>query len=117
MRACPHAFATAERTPINLPLFPVSRALDACSTGRIGRLSRRGGGSGALFLLHDGALTPPYAGGKEGGLSMVRYSTTTASRCSVFVAALMFSLFLAGVAAAQTNTSLGAGALQNNTTG
>jgi hypothetical protein len=50
---------------------------------------------------------------------MVRHSTTTASRCSVLLAALLFSLALAGVAAAQdtTNTSLGIGALENNTTG
>jgi hypothetical protein len=32
------------------------------------------------------------------------------------MAALIYSLFLAGVAAAQGNTSLGTGALQNNTT-
>ena len=36
---------------------------------------------------------------------------------SVLIAALMVSLSLAGVAAAQTNTSLGAGTLQFNTTG
>jgi hypothetical protein len=33
------------------------------------------------------------------------------------VAAVIFSLSLAGVAASQGNTSLGTGALQNNTTG
>jgi hypothetical protein len=50
---------------------------------------------------------------------MVGYSTTTASRCSVLLAALMCLLSLAGVAAAQenTNTSLGTGALEDNTTG
>jgi hypothetical protein len=50
---------------------------------------------------------------------MFRHSTTTASRCSVLLAALMCLLSLVGVAAAQdtTNTSLGTGALQNNTTG
>ena len=49
---------------------------------------------------------------------MVRHSTHTASLCSVLLAALIVSLFLVGGAAAQTeNTSLGTGALQNNTTG
>src|SRR5262249_48623709 len=54
---------------------------------------------------------------QEGGFSMVRHSPHTASLCSVLMAALMVSLFLAGGAAAQTNTSLGTGALRNNTTG
>src|SRR6516225_3096607 len=36
---------------------------------------------------------------------------------SVLIAALIFSLSLAGVAAAQANTSLGTGALQHNTAG
>ena len=36
---------------------------------------------------------------------------------SVLIATLIFSLSLAGVAAAQGNTSLGTGALQKNTTG
>src|SRR5262245_5160600 len=50
---------------------------------------------------------------------MVRYSTNTASRCFILLSAIMFSRFLAGGAAAQdnTNTRLGTGALQNNTTG
>ena len=48
---------------------------------------------------------------------MFRHSTNTASFFSVLMAALIFSLSLAGVAAAQTNTSLGTGALQSNTTG
>ena len=48
---------------------------------------------------------------------MLRHSTNTASFFSVLIAALIFSLSLAGVAAAQTNTSLGTGALQSNTTG
>ena len=48
---------------------------------------------------------------------MLRHSTNTASFLSVVIAVLMFSLSLAGVAAAQGNTSLGTGALQNNTTG
>ena len=48
---------------------------------------------------------------------MFSHSTNTASFFSVLIAALIFSLSLAGVAAAQGNTSLGAGALQNNTTG
>ena len=48
---------------------------------------------------------------------MFRHSTNTASFLSVVFAVLMFSLCLAGVAAAQGNTSLGTGALQNNTTG
>jgi hypothetical protein len=48
---------------------------------------------------------------------MFRHSTNTASFFSVFITALIFSLSLAGVAAAQRNTGLGTGALQNNTTG
>ena len=48
---------------------------------------------------------------------MYRHSTNTASFFSVLMAALIFSLSLAGVAAAQGNTSLGTGALQSNTTG
>ena len=48
---------------------------------------------------------------------MFCHSTNTASFFSVLMAALIFSLSLAGVAAAQGNTSLGTGALQNNTTG
>jgi hypothetical protein len=48
---------------------------------------------------------------------MFRHSTNTASFFFVLIAALIFSLSLAGVAAAQTNTSLGAGALAGNTTG
>ena len=48
---------------------------------------------------------------------MFSYSTNTAWCLSVIMAALIFSLSLAGVAAAQGNTSLGTGALQNNTTG
>jgi hypothetical protein len=48
---------------------------------------------------------------------MNRHSTNTASFFSVLIAALIFSLCLAGVATAQGNTSLGTGALQNNTTG
>ena len=48
---------------------------------------------------------------------MFRHSTNTASFLSVVIAVLIFSLSLAGVAAAQSNTSLGTGALQNNTTG
>ena len=48
---------------------------------------------------------------------MFSHSTNTASFFSVLMAALVFSLSLAGVAWAQGNTSLGAGALQNNTTG
>ena len=48
---------------------------------------------------------------------MFRHSTNTASFLSVVIAVLMFWLSLAGVAAAQGNTSLGTGALQNNTTG
>jgi hypothetical protein len=54
----------------------------------------------------------------------VDHSIDTASFFSVLIAALIFSLSLAGVAAAQGtgslaqgNTSLGTGALQNNTTG
>ena len=52
---------------------------------------------------------------------MFCHSTTTASRGAVLLAALPCSLSLAGVAAAQaqdnSNTSLGAQALQSNTTG
>ena len=36
---------------------------------------------------------------------------------TALIAALIFSLSLAGAAAAQSNTSLGTGALQNNATG
>src|SRR6516164_6188816 len=52
-----------------------------------------------------------------GGSYMHHDSTNTASFFSVLMAALIFSLSLAGVAAAQGNTSLGTGALQKNTTG
>jgi hypothetical protein len=49
---------------------------------------------------------------------MFRHATNTPSFCSILMAALMVSLSLAGGAAAQQgNTSLGTGALQNNTTG
>jgi Chaperone of endosialidase len=48
---------------------------------------------------------------------MFSHSTNAGSFIFVLMAALIFSLSLAGVAAAQGNTSLGAGALQNNTTG
>jgi len=49
--------------------------------------------------------------------SHLNHSTNTAWFFSVLIAALVFSLSMAEVAAAQTNTSLGAGALQSNTTG
>ena len=49
---------------------------------------------------------------------MFRQSTNTESFFSILIAAFIFSLSLAGVAAAQNNnTSLGTGALQSNTTG
>jgi Tfp pilus assembly protein PilV len=48
---------------------------------------------------------------------MFSHSINTASFFTVLIAVLIFSLSLAGVAAAQTNTSLGTGALQSNTTG
>ena len=48
---------------------------------------------------------------------MFNHSTNTAWFFSVLMAALIFSLPLAGVAWAQGNTILGTGALQNNTTG
>ena len=48
---------------------------------------------------------------------MFSYSTNTTSFFFVLIATLFFSLSLAGVASAQGNTSLGTGALQNNTTG
>ena len=54
----------------------------------------------------------------EGGCYMFSHSTNAASLFSVRIAALILSLSLAGVAAAQVNnTSLGTAALQNNTTG
>ena len=46
----------------------------------------------------------------------ISHSTNTASFFAILMAALIYSLSLAGVAAAQGNTSLGTGALQNNTT-
>ena len=48
---------------------------------------------------------------------MLRHSTHTASFFTVLMAVLISSLSLAGVAAAQTNTSLGTNALVSNTTG
>ena len=48
---------------------------------------------------------------------MFRHSTNTASLFFVLIAALIFSLSLAGVAVAQSNTSLGTNALISNTTG
>jgi trimeric autotransporter adhesin len=53
----------------------------------------------------------------EGGYEMFCHSTTTASRGAVLLAALLCSPSLAGIAAAQdnANTSLGTGALPNNT--
>ena len=48
---------------------------------------------------------------------MFSHATNTAWFFSVLIAALIFSLSLAGVAAAQGNTSFGTSALQNNTTG
>jgi hypothetical protein len=48
---------------------------------------------------------------------MFCHSTNTGSFFSNLMAAFIFSLSLAGIAAAQGNTSLGTGALQNNTTG
>jgi hypothetical protein len=49
---------------------------------------------------------------------MFQHSINAASFFSVLIAALTFSFSVAGVAAAQDqNTTLGAGALQNNTTG
>jgi hypothetical protein len=48
---------------------------------------------------------------------MFHHSTNTALFLSVLIATLIFSLSLAGIAAAQDNTSLGTGALFSNTTG
>ena len=48
---------------------------------------------------------------------MFSHSTNMASFLSGFMAVLIFSLFLAGFAGAQGNTSLGTGALSSNTTG
>jgi hypothetical protein len=53
---------------------------------------------------------------KDRRIYMFQHSTT-ASSFSILIAALIFSFSLTGVAAAQGNTSLGNGALQNNTTG
>src|SRR4030095_11811134 len=52
------------------------------------------------------------------GSDMFQHSINAASFVSVLIAAFTFSFSLAGVAAAQDqNTTLGAGPLQNNTTG
>ncbi|HXV78691.1 MAG TPA: tail fiber domain-containing protein [Candidatus Binatia bacterium] len=51
-----------------------------------------------------------------GGSYIFRQCTNTDLFFSV-IAAVVFSLYLVGVAAAQSNTSLGPGAFQNNTTG
>jgi hypothetical protein len=48
---------------------------------------------------------------------MFCHSTNTASFFSILMAAFIFSLSVAGIAAAQGNTRLGTGALQKNTTG
>jgi hypothetical protein len=48
---------------------------------------------------------------------MFSHSTNTASFFSLLIATLIFSLSLARVAAAQSNTSQGSGALVNNNTG
>ncbi len=48
---------------------------------------------------------------------LFRHSTNPTSFFSILMAALIFSLSMAGVATAQGNTSLGIDALQNNTTG
>ena len=48
---------------------------------------------------------------------MLRHSINPASFFFSLIAALIFSLSMASVAAAQSNTSLGTGALVNNTTG
>ena len=48
---------------------------------------------------------------------MFCHSTNTAPFFSILMAVLIFSLSVVGVAAAQGNTSLGAGALASNTTG
>ena len=48
---------------------------------------------------------------------MLRYSSEAGSFFPVFIAALVFSLSLGGLAAAQSNTSLGTGALVSNSTG
>ena len=48
---------------------------------------------------------------------MFRQSTNTESFFSILIAAFIFSLSLAGVAAAQNNTASGYGALFSNTTG
>src|SRR5215831_5392456 len=48
---------------------------------------------------------------------MLRYSSEAGSFFSVFIAALVFLLSVEGIAAAQSNTSLGTGALVSNSTG
>ena len=48
---------------------------------------------------------------------MSRHATNTTSLFAVLLAALLCSIALARGAAAQSNTQLGLGALQNNTTG
>ena len=48
---------------------------------------------------------------------MLRNLTRSASFFFVLIATIHFSLSLAGIAAAQSNTSLGTGALVSNTTG
>jgi hypothetical protein len=54
---------------------------------------------------------------QQEGSYMFHHSLKAAPFFSVLIAALIYSLSLAGVASAQSNTSLGIGALQNNTTG
>ena len=66
----------------------------------------------------QGPSTPRRASPQiTGGFFMFGHSTHPASFFSVLIAALILSLSLVGVAAAQTNTSLGTNALVSNTTG
>jgi len=53
----------------------------------------------------------------QGGFYMFRNSTNAASFFYMLIVAIIFSLSLVRLAAAQTNTSPGTGALQTNTTG
>src|SRR5262249_58660755 len=53
----------------------------------------------------------------QGRLNMFRNSTKAASSFFMLIATLIFSLSFATIAAAQSNTSLGTGALVSNTTG
>ena len=48
---------------------------------------------------------------------MLHNSSSTAWFCSILISGLIYLLSLAGIAAAQSNTSVGTGALVSNSTG